>query len=374
MVVTVHDLRSKADQLLDALDVYDQFVKEWPYEPGEVPDRIEGYLAELDSDTSGSGSSPEVTFATEVKRLYYEACEAEATYLQQARERGQPEWSQIVTEVEPVRKAARGVHTAGYEIDSETDELDYRLPRELCPAHLVSMNGGSSPIIYEDRVTQYQAVADCFSLSPEIVYHPGSGHDVSPSETFTESRVVYADIDEAAMTHLKRAGYEAVGTDATKYELETDADVIIFRNAGLLEEAIVAGNLQSGGWVLANDHLESAQHLARMDSLKLVGVVPDVWTGSSAPVETRNLGAYLSQLDPDQEHSKQFREPAQKPVDSAGQSCTSPAAIEEEDEKEATLGDTRNALNPGRTTGGSESGVPTTKGTPLDLYIFRDVS
>ncbi|WP_435066301.1 hypothetical protein, partial [Halobaculum sp. EA56] len=142
--------------------------------------------------------------------------------------------------------------------------------------------------------------------------------------------------------------------------------------AGLLEEAIVAGNLQSGGWVLANDHLKSARHLARMDPLKLVGVVPDAWTGSSAPVETRNLGAYLSQLDPNQEHSKQLGEPAKDPVDNRGRSCTSTTVVEEEEG--VTLEDTRNALNPGRTTGGPESGVPTTKGTPLDLYIFRGVS
>jgi len=372
MVVTVHDLRSKADQLLDALDVYDRFVKGWPYDPGGVPDRIKGYLTEFENDTSGSGSSPEVSLATEVKRLYYEACEAEAAYLQQARERGRSDWFQIVAEVEPIRKAAQGVHTAGYEIDSETNELDYQLPREQCPAHLVSMNGGSSPIIYEDRVAQYRAVADWFSLSPETVYHPGPGHDVSPSETFTESHVVYADIDEAAMAHLNHEGYEAVGTDAAKYELETSADVIIFRSAGLMEEAIVATNLQPGGWVLANDHLESARHLARMDSLKLVGVVPDTWTGSSAPVDTRNLNAHLSQIDPDQAHPKQLREPAKDPVDNGGQSCTSPAEVEEEGS--TTLEDTRNTPNPGQPIGGLESSVPTTKGTPLDLYIFRDVS
>lgn len=357
MVVTTHNLRSKADQLLDALDVYDQFVKGWPYEPGEVPDRIEGYLAELDSDTSGPGSSPEITFATKVKRLYYEACEAEAAYLQQARERGQPEWSQIVTEVEPVRKAARGVHTAGYEIDSETDELDYRLPRELCPAHLVSMNGGSSPIIYEDRVSQYQAVADCFSLSPEIVYHPGSGHDVSPSETFTESRVVYADIDEAAMTHLKRAGYEAVGTDAAGYELERGADVIVFRNAGLMEEAIVAANLRPGGWVLANDHLESARHLTQVDSLELVGVVPDTWAGDSPAVDTSDLGAYLSRFETDRERGLG--------------SCNGSVALERDEQEERPLENHREAQISGQTAADPRPRMPAEKGTPLDLYVFR---
>jgi len=81
------------------------------------------------------------------------------------------------------------------------------------------MNGGSSPVTFEDRVTQYVAFADRFDVSPDVVYYPGSGHDVSLSEAFPESRVIYADVDEAAMSDLDRAGYEAVGTDAAAYEL-----------------------------------------------------------------------------------------------------------------------------------------------------------
>jgi len=160
------------------------------------------------------------------------------------------------------------------------------LPHKLCPASLVSMNDGSSPVTFEDRVVQYRAVADRFDLSPEIVYHPGSGHDVSLSEAFPGSRVVYVDIDVTAMVDLNQAGYGAVGTDATAYELEKEADAIVFRNAGLMEEPIVEANLRTGGWVVANDHLESATHLMGLPSLDLVGVVPDIWSGSSPDIES----------------------------------------------------------------------------------------
>jgi hypothetical protein len=128
------------------------------------------------------------------------------------------------------------------------------------------------------------------------------------------------------MADLDRAGYEAVSTDAAAYEVEREADVIIFRNAGMLEEPIVEANLRTGGWVLANDHLESATHLLNVDSLELVGVVPDAWTGSGPTVDTQDLDAYLSPVETE------------------------------------------------RATGSPESRLPFKKGSPLDLYVFTNSS
>ena len=48
MAVTVHDLRDRADRLLDALDVYDRFVDGWPHERGSVPTEVEAYLTQRD--------------------------------------------------------------------------------------------------------------------------------------------------------------------------------------------------------------------------------------------------------------------------------------------------------------------------------------
>lgn len=294
MAVRVEDLRTVANQLLAAVDVYDQFVEGRPDEGGPLPDDIERFLKELDGSDSVPETEPGVALAAVVEERYYEAREVQAEYIEQAREQGRSDWSQIVEETEPVRTATRRVHTAGYGTSPEADEPDYLLSRGRCPARRVSMNAGSSPVVFEDRVAQYRAVSDYFDLSPELVHHPGSGHDVSPSEAFRGSRVVYVDVDEAAMADLNRTGYEAVGADATAYELTEPADGIVFRNAGLVEEAIVETNLRAGGWILANDHLESASHVARLDSLELVGVVPDDWLGDSPPVQTTGLDSSLS--------------------------------------------------------------------------------
>ena len=321
MTVTVENLQATADRLMHALDAYDQFVEGWPYESATVPAGVREYLADRDQHASVPDASLAAALATEIKELYHEAREAEAAYVERARSREHPDWSAVVAATKPVRDAARQVHVAGYRVDPETGESEYLLPADLCPARLVSMNAGSTSVTYADRVAQYRAVADRFDLSPDVVYHPGSGHDVSPSAAFPESRVIYVDVDEAAMDDLTRVGYEAVGVDATGHELATEADIVVFRNAGLVEEAVVDANLRPGGWVLANDHLESARHLARMDALELVGVVPDDWTGESPTVDTDRLDRYLSRL---------------------GQ------------------------------TGNSPPDPPFAKGTPLDLYVFRD--
>jgi hypothetical protein len=321
MAVTVEDLQATADRLREALDAYNQLLEGWPYESATLPDEVREYLADCDEHASGDDMSPMAALAAEVEELYYEAREVEATYVEQARRREHPDWSVVVAATKPVRDAARRVHTAGYGADPETGETGYLLPADLCPARLVSMNAGSTPVTYADRVAQYRAVVHRFNLSPDVVYHPGSGHDVSPSVAFPESEVVYVDVDEAAMDDLAHAGYEAVGADATGHELAMDADLIVFRNAGLIEEAVVDANLRPGGWVLANDHLESARHLMRLDALELVGVVPDDWTGASPVVDTDRLDGYLSR---------------------AGQTDNSPP----------------NPLF--------------AKGTPLDIYVFQD--
>jgi len=352
MVVTVDDIEYKAAQLLDALAVYDRFVEGWPYECGTIPDDVERYLAEFEGSKSEAETSPGVVLATEIKDLYQEVREVEATYVEQARKRGRSDWSRIVVETEPVRAAAQKVHTAGYGTDPVTGEPGYLLPEEMCPASLVSMNAGSSTVTFEDRVAQYEVFADYFDVSPGVVYHPGSGHDVSPSEAFPESRVVYVDVDEAAMTDLNRSGYDAVSADAAAYEMDERANVIIFRNAGMLEEAIVDANLRAGGWVLANDHLESATHLVRMDSLELVGIIPDTWTGDEPTVDTRDLDAYLSPIETDTEYRKWRPDEYERVEESAA------------DGKQLS-GSRRAPRNP-------RSRLPFKKGSPLDLYVFAN--
>ncbi|WP_226023866.1 hypothetical protein [Halomicrobium salinisoli] len=318
MTATDDDLRATAERLRDALAVYERFVERWPCESDAVPDAVERYLAERDAGSPGPESSPGAALVAEIRELYYEAREAEAASVQRARERGAPDWSRVLAETEPVREAARRVHAAGYGTDPETGAPGYLLPRELCPAALVSMNAGSSPVTFPDRAAQYRAVAERFDRSPDVVYYPGSGHDVSPSEAFPESRVVYVDVDAAAMDDLKRAGYEAVGADAAAHDPETPADLLLFRNAGVTAELVVEVALRPGGLVLANDHLDSASHLAGMDRLELVGVVPDEWSGDSPAVDT---------VEPDGENRSSESRPAQRVLES---------------------------------------------GSPLDLYVFRD--
>ncbi|WP_353633212.1 hypothetical protein ABSL23_00355 (plasmid) [Halobacterium sp. NMX12-1] len=290
MNTTVDDLRDAADRLRAALDAYEQFVDGWPYERGPLPDEVDSYHSARDATHTQPPADVGAALVADIEERYYRARELESEYVQRARASGRTDWARIVAETEPVWRAAQRVHAAGYGIDPGTGEPGYLLPPALCPARRVSMNAGSSPVVYDDRVAQYGAVAERFGISPDVVYHPGSGHDVSTSEAFPDSRVVYSDVDAASMADLRRTGYEAHGADAVGYKVDDGADMLVFRNAGLFEEAVVAANLRSGGWVLANDHLESARHVSRLPTLELVAVVPAEWPGDEPPVDTVEAG------------------------------------------------------------------------------------
>ncbi|MXR52945.1 hypothetical protein GRX03_15200 [Halovenus sp. WSH3] len=319
MSVTAADLDAQADRIDTALECYDRIVDAGlvgtgcAAVPAEIRTCLDTILGTVDSQTPAG-----VALANRVQDLYLEGRRLESRYVERARERDQPDWETVVDETETIRQAAVRVHATGYDPDS-----GYELPERMCPAALVSMNAGSSPVQFEDRIVQYETVVDEFGLSPEVVYYPGSGHDVSPSAAVPRSRVIYADVDTAAMADLRRAGYEAVAADATGHDLSTRADVIIFRNAGLIEEPIVRRWLRPGGWVLANNHLESADHVAALREMELFGVV----------------------------------------------SAESPGSVDRTTAP-ASLGPTR---DPESTTAGASNweSVPSELGAPLDTYVFR---
>jgi hypothetical protein len=297
VTVTVEVLWNEAARLRDTLDAYEQFVKGWPYEhdtPACEANAAPSQPAEADGATPADVGD---ALATDVETQYYCVNELIGEYVQQVRASGRPDWGRIVVATRPARRASQRVHAAGFGIDPETGDPGYILPPSLCPARQVSMNAGSEPVVYDDRVAQYRAIADHFDFAPDVVYHPGSGHDVSLSRVFTDSRVVYADVDAAAMADLRGAGYDAHGADAADFELPGGADVVVFRNAGLLEEGVVAATLRSSGWVVANDHLESASHLARLSDLELVAVVPHDWPGAAPPVELVDPSGLHSETD-----------------------------------------------------------------------------
>lgn len=289
----VSDLDTAADRLTMVIAAYERFVasEDRKSDFESLPTELQDILDDVDSKGQQGVALTEI-----VTDRYYDARETQAKYVQQVRERDRPDWDAVLAATESVREASRKVHTIGPHSRTETGDPHENLPREACPACRVSMNAGSEPVAYDDRVAQYRAVTEHFDISPEVVYHPGSGHDVSPSAAFPEVRVVYVDVDATAMADLREAGYEGAAADAAGYEVKAGADLIVFRNAGLMEEPVVVSNLRAGGWVLANDHLESARHLTALDELELVGVVPDECAGGNPSVVTTDLDAYRTRL------------------------------------------------------------------------------
>lgn len=321
MTTTVSDLWLATERLRNALADYESFLNGWRDASETISNDDHATPAERDTTMQEVTQESGAEITNDVLDHYHVASDAVARYVQRARDRMHSDWSEVVAATEPVRKATLAVHAAGYGTHPEMGERDYLLPAELCPARRVSMNAGSSPVTFADRIAQYRAVANRFGIDADVVYHPGSGHDVSPSVAFPEGEVTYIDVDVAAMDDMTTAGYAARWADATAYSVAGGADVIILRNAGLVEEAIVERNLRAGGWVLANDHLESARHVAGMDRIELVGLVPDNWPSDTPQIETTDLD---------------------------------PSHIEKEGQVSA------------------QSGPTDWTGSPLDLYVFRE--
>jgi len=190
MDVSSMDLDAAADQLRDALDVYERFATAWITVARHPPRDIAGFADDVDDGEIDPRNATEPmratgrAIATAVRDRYRDARELEATYRHEARDRCG--WRAIVANTRKLRRAAREVHAAGYD---EEEASDYRLPRALCPGHLVSMNAGDRPVTFDHRVAQYEAVAEQFGLDPATVYYPAAGHDVSPSTAFPDSRV-----------------------------------------------------------------------------------------------------------------------------------------------------------------------------------------
>jgi hypothetical protein len=361
MDVRPTDLDAAADRLLDALDVYERFAAAWIEDERHPPRGVAGVaddVADGDIDPRDAAQPMHATgraVATAVRDRYLEARELEATYRDEVRQRCG--WRAIVANTRAVRGAAREVHAAGY-----SDEASgYRLPRQLCPGYLVSMNASERPATFDHRVAQYEAVAAVFGLEPTVVYYPAAGHDVSPSSAFPDGRVVYADVDDAAMADLRRADHEAVAVDATEHELAGGADLVVLRNPGMMEEPVVAANLRPGGYALVDDHLDSATHLAGLDWLELVGVVPDVDDGAQPTVVTEGVASRLASLRSDDAVvASRASSGSDRPDGSELDRGASPAS--------ASNAETNDRL---RAQGSDATG--STVGSPLDLFVFRRV-
>ena len=106
----------------------------------------------------------------------------------------------------------------------------------------------------------------------DIVLYPASSDDISPSEAFQSSRVIYVDISQDVVDKLNKNGYEAYLSSAQEFVPDKKVDVLLLLGAGTFEYK-PCEHVALGGNVLCNDYYSEATEMSRNNNFKLVGIL-----------------------------------------------------------------------------------------------------
>lgn len=150
----------------------------------------------------------------------------------------------------------------------------------------------------EDLVAKYRLFQQVTGANVNIVYHPCSATDNSPSAAFPNSRVIYADLDEKAVEALKKAGCEAYRKSALEYD-PGDVNVLILLNPQIAPD-IPSQHVVLGGYTICNDYHGTASHLRKNPEWELKGVIVPSREGSIS-YDTAQLDEYWQEVETDEE-------------------------------------------------------------------------
>lgn len=130
--------------------------------------------------------------------------------------------------------------------------------------------------VNEQLVEAYNVFQKELPGNYETVYYPCSAKDVSPSRSFSSSKVLYIDLDQKAVETLKKEGFEAYYEDAVEHcnkeENKESADVIIIMNPRISGLDLI-NCLKKGGYVLCNDYHRTATEFKESLDFELLGII-----------------------------------------------------------------------------------------------------
>ncbi len=107
-----------------------------------------------------------------------------------------------------------------------------------------------------------------------FVIHAGCGSDGNVGEVFGKEHVLGLDISLEAVESYKNNGLNAIQASSETYVSEKPIDVLVFWNPGPTTKHLV-DQVRRGGYVLANNWLDSANVLHEFEELELIGGIAD---------------------------------------------------------------------------------------------------
>ncbi|HEY4512298.1 MAG TPA: hypothetical protein VJH63_01405 [Candidatus Paceibacterota bacterium] len=151
------------------------------------------------------------------------------------------------------------------------------------------------PEVSENLVKELMAFKQKFGSGLKLIYYPCCGTDVSVSQAFPESRIIYVDQNEEVVTSLKEAGFEAYDTDVREFKIGEQADMVLIMNPQVPAGELLL-QLKEKGYVICNNYHHSAKELMSNKELELLGVVD-----SNGNVDMRDLEQYWQKIETEEE-------------------------------------------------------------------------
>ena len=156
-------------------------------------------------------------------------------------------------------------------------------------------------ISHKDLVAKYSLFKNSVGFQKGTIYHPCGATDVSPSEAFPDSRVIYADINDKSMLALRDTGYEAHIVDALTFN-PGPVDVLILLNPAIQPD-VPASFVKEGGYILSNDyvHHRTATMLRGLDC-ELIAIIHN--TEKGLVFDRDHPEEYWQEIETDEEFKK----------------------------------------------------------------------
>lgn len=120
-------------------------------------------------------------------------------------------------------------------------------------------------------VAKYKLFDEKVHPKKDVVYHPCSANDCSPSEAFPDSRVVYVEMDEQSIKALQKKGFEAHHASALDYN-PGSVDILIMLNPQI-SPTIPASHVVDGGYVICNNYHATATTMRENPDFQLRGLI-----------------------------------------------------------------------------------------------------
>jgi hypothetical protein len=187
-------------------------------------------------------------------------------------------------------------------MERESDSNGEKRTEQIARALRQSLGAESSTslevISHKDLIEKYELFKKSVEFDTGVIYHPCGANDVSPSEAFPGSRVIYADIDDKAMQVLRNAGYEALTQDVRTFN-PGPVDVAILLNPSIEPDTPVSF-VKDGGYAICNDYHQTASSLKETGAYELSALIHNT-KEHGLSYDTQDLEDCWKEIETDEE-------------------------------------------------------------------------